>query len=324
MEVAIIGGSGFIGTRLAARLISGGHQVRIIDKLESRAYPDLWRPGDVRNPESLIAALKGAGAVFNLAAEHRDDVSPVSLYYDVNVKGAGNVCEACRTLGIENICFTSSVAVYGHSDVETDENGEFHPENEYGKSKLAAEKIYRTWMEESDGRTLSIIRPTVCFGEDNRGNVYNLLRQMASGKFMMIGKGINRKSMCYVENLAAFLQYNLEFGNGLHIYNYIDKPDFDMNSLVRTVRRELGKNDSIKLRIPYGVGMAGGYCFDLLARILKRKLPISSVRVAKFNQNTLYKSSLIDQLGFNAPVPLQEGLERTIRHEFNHIAKKNN
>jgi nucleoside-diphosphate-sugar epimerase len=50
-------------------------------------------------------------------------------------------------------------------------------------------------------------------------NVYNLLRQIASGKFMMIGDGTNRKSMAYVENVAAFLEYSLGFENGVHIYN---------------------------------------------------------------------------------------------------------
>lgn len=70
------------------------------------------------------------------------------------------------------------------------------------------------------------------FGEQNRGNVYNLLRQIASGKFIMIGSGQNRKSMAYVENVAAFIEHALGFGPGVHIYNYIDKPDFDMNTLV--------------------------------------------------------------------------------------------
>ncbi len=86
-----------------------------------------------------------------------------------------------------------------------------------------------------------IVRPTVVFGEQNRGNVYNLLRQIASGKFMMIGDGTNRKSMAYVENVAAFLEYSLGFENGVHIYNYIDKPDFDMNTLVSKVNKALGK-----------------------------------------------------------------------------------
>ena len=60
----------------------------------------------------------------------------------------------------------------------------------------------------------------------------------------MFGNGKNRKSMAYVENVAAFLEYSLSFKPGLHIYNYIDKPDFDMNTLVSEARKTLfGKNN---------------------------------------------------------------------------------
>jgi nucleoside-diphosphate-sugar epimerase len=80
--------------------------------------------------------------------------------------------------------------------------------------------VYKAWQEKDpENRKLVIVRLTVVFGEQNRGNVYNLFRQIASGKFMMIGDGTNRKSMAYVENVAAFLEYSLGFENGVHIYN---------------------------------------------------------------------------------------------------------
>ena len=74
-------------------------------------------------------------------------------------------------------------------------------------------------------KTLVIIRPTVVFGEGNRGNVFNLMNQIAKNRFMMVGSGTNRKSMAYVENVAAFLEYSLSFQSGLHVHNYVDKPD---------------------------------------------------------------------------------------------------
>lgn len=58
---------------------------------------------------------------------------------------------------------------------------------------MLAEGVYRKWLGTDTERSLTIVRPTVVFGERNRGNVYNLLRQMASGKFIMIGNGQNRK-----------------------------------------------------------------------------------------------------------------------------------
>ena len=53
----------------------------------------------------------------------------------------------------------------------------------------------------------------------------------------MFGNGLNIKSMAYVENVAAFLEHSLSFKPGLHIYNYIDKPDLSMNSLVSESRK---------------------------------------------------------------------------------------
>ena len=133
-----------------------------------------------------------------------------SLYDEVNVQGSENICRACSELGIHRIIFTSSVAVYGFAPVGTDESGEIKYFNDYGRTKFLAEEKYRNWLKADSSNSVTIIRPTVIFGEQNRGNVYNLLRQIAGGKFPMVGKGTNRKSMNYVENVAAFIQFCIE------------------------------------------------------------------------------------------------------------------
>jgi len=79
----------------------------------------------------------------------------------------------------------------------------------------------------------------------------NLLKQTASGKFVMVGEGLNRKSMAYVEYVAAFLEYSMSFKPGVHIYNFIDKPDFSMNQLVGHVNKLLGRSSEIKFRLPF-------------------------------------------------------------------------
>ncbi|HDZ87988.1 MAG TPA: NAD(P)-dependent oxidoreductase [Nitrospirae bacterium] len=314
--MAIIGGSGFIGTKLAVRLLDAGHSIRIIDKAESRVYPELWIKGDVRDSDALRVAMEGCQVVYNLAAEHRDDVRPRSLYSDVNVRGAENVCQAARELGLKKIIFTSSVAVYGFTEKETDESGEPRPFNDYGRTKLEAEKAYRGWQEKSGDSSLTIIRPTVVFGEGNRGNVYNLLNQIASGKFLMVGNGRNHKSMAYVENVVSFLEFALRFGPGCHLFNYIDKPDLDMNSLISLVSDKIGNGRKKLFRLPYRVGYAGGLVFDAVSRLTGKKFPISSIRIKKFCSDTLFSSSGISETGFTPPYSLEEGLLRTIQYEF--------
>lgn len=315
--INIIGGSGFIGTRLTERLTQRENdKVRIIDKLIGKSFPNITSIGDVRDVSQLRDVVLDQSIIINLAAEHRDNVRPLSLYDDVNVGGAKNICTVAREKHVCTIVFTSTVAVYGFAPIDTDESGKIAPFNDYGRTKFEAEQIFKDWQAEApDDRTLVIIRPTVVFGEQNRGNVYNLLRQIASGRFVMVGTGENRKSMAYVENVAAFIEYSISFKPGVHIYNFIDKPDLTMNKLVGSVKRILGLDEKIGLRLPYVAGYVIGKGFDLVAAITGKRLPISSIRVKKFCANSVYNTA-IDKTGFVPPISLEQALEQTIRHEF--------
>ena len=313
-KVGIVGGAGFLGSSLSLRLTENNVIHNVFD-IDTSRLKNAVVPIDVEELSSLYK-LDGLDTIINLAAVHRDDIRPLSRYDDVNVQGSVNVCEAARKHGISKIIFTSSVAIYGFAPADTDESGVPNYFNDYGRTKYLAEQVYKEWQADDPGnRTLVIVRPTVIFGEGNRGNVYNLLKQIASGRFVMFGSGKNRKSMAYVENVAAFLEYSLSFKPGLHIYNYIDKPDFDMNTLISGARKTLFGKTDVGLRLPGFVGLALGYVADLAAMIIRKPLPVSSIRVKKFMGTTQFASSVSDT-GFVAPVSLEEGLARTLRYEF--------
>lgn len=315
-KVVFIGASGFVGTRLIDTALPD-FDITNLDKNPSHFYPDITVPGDVREQASLETHLTSCSTVVLLAAEHRDDVSPTSLYYDVNVQGTRNVLAAMDKQNVKNIIFTSSVAVYGLNKVNPDENHPVDPFNHYGKSKWQAEEVLREWFnQQPESRSLTIIRPTVIFGERNRGNVYNLLRQIASGRFAMVGAGNNYKSMAYVGNIVEMIKYKLSnVTKGYEVYNYVDKPDLNMNQLVREVESSLGKKIP-SLHLPYAVGMLGGVCFDLLSRVTGKKYAVSAVRVKKFCATTQFDASKVHQSGFVAPYTLSEGLDRTLQYEF--------
>ncbi len=318
MNITLIGGSGFVGTRLLGLL---GEQpekytLRNIDKRQSHFFPHVTQLADVRDAEALREKIAGSDVVVLLAAEHRDDVSPVSLYYDVNVGGMKNVLEAMLATGVRRLVFTSSVAVYGLNKENPDETHPADPFNHYGKSKWQGEEVLQQWHAEHPDFNIGILRPTVIFGERNRGNVFNLLRQISSGRFLMIGGGRNRKSMAYVGNIVSFIRFLIdEKTEGYNVYNYVDKPDFTMNELVFHVSEVLGKHIPTK-HVPYWLGMLGGKCFDLLAAITRKKLTISSVRVKKFCATTQFDARKAHASGFSAPYTLGQGLERTLRFEF--------
>ncbi|MDV3876008.1 UDP-N-acetylglucosamine 4-epimerase [Elizabethkingia anophelis] len=317
MKIAVIGGSGFVGTRLIDILVSTGqYNLLNIDKNVSEKFPDISVVGNVMDKDTLISQLQGVDIVVLLAAEHRDDVTPVSLYYDVNVEGMRNTLEAMEANNVKRIIFTSSVAIYGLDKNNPDESFPADPFNHYGKSKWEAEQVLQKWYKEHEDWNINIIRPTVIFGEGNRGNVYNLLNQIANGKFMMIGKGNNQKSMSYIRNVIAFIKFLIEEKKaGYNIYNYVDKPDFTTNDLVHHTSEILNKNIPTT-HIPYWIGMLGGYGFDILAWLSRKKLNISSVRVKKFCAVTQYDSTKAMTSGFKPPYTMEEGLKNMLNQEF--------
>jgi len=312
MSISIIGGAGFLGTRLAKNLARDSISYRIFDintKNNQHIYVDVTK-------KDSLEVLSGSQIIVNLAAVHRDDIKPISLYDDVNVKGAVNVCDAAREHDVNTIVFTSSVAIYGFAKKNTNEDGDPNYFNDYGRTKYLAEKVYIDWFnEDPKNRTLVIIRPTVIFGEGNRGNVYNLLKQIASKKFVMFGNGLNIKSMAYVENVSSFIRYSFQKKPGLYKYNYVDKPDMNMNELISLVRSTLFKKNNVGFRLPKFMGYIGGYIFDLISYLLNTNLPISSIRVKKFMSNSQFGTK--EQMpGFKRPVELKDGMINTLKYEF--------
>lgn len=314
-KIAIIGGSGFVGTSVS-RLFKEKMINHSICDIDVSRPSDILIEMDVENPESLDKLISH-DCIINLAAVHRDDVKPISRYDNVNVEGARNVCNAAKKYKINTIIFTSSVAIYGFAPPNTKEDGPANFFNDYGRTKFEAEKIYSDWYyEDPHNRKLIIIRPTVIFGEGNRGNVYNLLNAIFLKKFVMIGKGLNKKSMAYVKNVAAFIEYVLSLDEGKHIFNYIDKPDLNMNELISKTRGILFKKDNVGLRFPVFLGRIAGSLADIFSFFLKKNLPISRIRIEKFISDSMFGSSIKTQTTFKAPHELHEAIEKTIRYEF--------
>lgn len=316
VSVAVIGGSGFVGSRLCELLRDEGVSFLIVDKRISDSFPEHCVIADVRDRDALEQALPANAVWINLAAEHRDDVSPKSLYDDVNVEGARNICRVAAIKRVNRIVFTSSVACYGNAPAGTGEDGDIAPFNDYGRTKFLAEEVFREWQQgDPDNRTLAIVRPTVIFGERNRGNVYNLLRQVALGRFLMVGPGRNVKSMAYVGNVAAFLRQLILQDRGNLLVNYVDGPPMDMNALIGVVRQELGRSPGGGLRLPVWLGLAIGTMADVAAAATSRKFPVSAVRVRKFVSDSHFTANLY-VAGFVPPYSMEDALRRTIRYEF--------
>ena len=239
----------------------------------------------------------------------------------IGVDALGPVLEAMDKAGISNLIFTSSVAVYGLNKKNPDENHPFDPFNDYGKSKLEAEFLIKDWHEnDPKNKSVTIIRPTVIFGERNRGNMYNLMKKIHDNSFVMIGNGKNKKSVAYIRNVVAFIVNRLNNEEkGLNIYNYVDKPDMKMNELILILKKEI-KSKNINIKIPYFLALFIGLVFDGFSFLLKKNFTVSYIRIKKFCASTQYDAKKANDI-FKPPFSIQQGLVKTIDYEFSNCKK---
>jgi UDP-glucose 4-epimerase len=148
MRTLVTGGAGFIGSHVVDRLISGGHDVAVIDSLVSGQRGNLnnaarFHEVDIRDPRLTdVLRAERPEVVFHLAAQPSVKASTDNPGYDadVNVRGLLNVLEACTEAGVRKIVFASSGAVYGNPrSLPFDEDHPQEPESPYGITKLMGE-----------------------------------------------------------------------------------------------------------------------------------------------------------------------------------------
>ena len=318
MRILITGGGGFIARHFVERLSREGGGVRLT--LFDLVPPD-WDPGaaqvvigDVRDRRALLHAAAGCDAVLHLAAAHHDSGIAPETYYDVNEGGARTLCEVLDRIGVGNVCFFSTVAVYGAAPEPRLEDTPPRPISPYGASKLAAERVFESWVARAPGRRAIVIRPPVVFGAGNFANMYALIRQIDSGRFLQIGSGRNVKSLVYVENLVAatLLAWRREGAPSFEVVNVVDKPDLTSRQIADVLFRALGKAPP-RHSIPLGLGLALGLPFDAFSLLTGRSLPVSTARIRKYAaEQTKFEADKLARLGFRARVGLEEGLRRMV------------
>ena len=96
MRVGVVGAAGFIGKALSSKLLAEGATVDRYDKIPSSAVDKIY-PIDLEDAASM-EIIKPCDLLINLAAEHRDDVTDISRYYAVNVKGAQRLCQIAEAI----------------------------------------------------------------------------------------------------------------------------------------------------------------------------------------------------------------------------------
>ena len=200
-SILITGGTGFIGSNLAAALLDQGCSVRILRRRDSdlRALNALdveHALGDVRDPDSLRSAMKGCDTVFHTAAVVSYWKKERPLMFDVNIGGTRNIVGCCIELGIQRLVHTSSIAAIGfpENSATADETNAFNWQKYdvgYRISKFEAEKEIQRGVKL--GLDAVVVNPSVVIGErDIHFHGGQLIRDIRKKKiFYSISGGMN-------------------------------------------------------------------------------------------------------------------------------------
>lgn len=318
MNILVTGGSGFIGRYFVESLAAAGDSVTILDLVTPEWDTGRARfvKGDIRDEALVRLVLPGHDAILHLAAAHHDFGIERETFFDVNQRGARVLCAAADAAGVTNVCFYSSVAVYGDTPEPRFEDSAKAPNSPYGESKLAGEAVFEQWTRAGGGRRCLVIRPTVTFGPRNYANMYTLIRQIYSGKFLQVGAGTNLKSLSYVENIVdatLFLWRRPGAAAAFEVFNYIDKPDLESRQIAAAIYESLGKRPP-RLKLPLGVALCAALPFDAVIAVTGKNLPVSSARIRKLaSTQTKFESDKVFAAGYKPKVTLREGIDRMVK-----------
>jgi len=315
MPVFVTGGAGFLGSEICKKLSNEGISHTIYD----RKYPRFkskytnYVQGDIRDLDRLISAIKQHQDIIHLAAEWNDVGVTDHEYNTTNVDGTKNIADAAENNNIKSIIFASSTSVYKFEDDNYNAYGENDAAKDppciYGKTKAAGEDILRSWQSKSKSKNLKIIRPSVIYGPYNRGNVFNLIKQIKSRFFILPRKYDVVKSIAYVENVANFFIYLLMNETSDTVYNYCDNPSLNTYELVQKIN-QLFSHKTTLINVNPKILIKMSSLLDYFPGKIKNKF--GSMKVKKFLRPTYLSNELAFKTGFNQPVNTEDGLKETV------------
>ncbi len=215
MRIALIGGTGLIGTGSAEAALAAGHTITLISRTAPQSVMSgaTWQGGDIADAAAIRAALEKAkpDAVLHLAAylQFACEQNPAEAVR-VNVDGTLNVLEACRQLGIPRVVFGGSIASYGErSDLMREEDPPVSATGLYGMTKRLGEMLGARYAA-LHGLTFISLRYGGVFGpvevkSAGMAMVRQRIKETARGRDVAIegASGTERSHLTHVKDAAG-------------------------------------------------------------------------------------------------------------------------
>ena len=224
MKLLLTGGRGFIGSYF---------QKAYSEKYEIERF-------SFRKDNLQELSLKNIEVVVHLAAlVHQMGGASKEEYYRINYSNTLSLAKKVKSSGVKQFIFMSSVKVYGEESEEAySEKSPCHPQDDYGKSKLAAEEALLALEDESF--RVAIIRTPIVYGAGVKANILSLVNLIQKVPVLPLGNIKNRRSMVYIGNLCAIIHQIIATKNS-GIFLAADDEALSTSQFVELIAKALEK-----------------------------------------------------------------------------------
>ena len=294
MKSLITGGTGFIGDRLAKAL---NQNIVVLARRKHEQYKTIICDLEKDNvPEDVFDGVDSVYHLAGIAHDSRDSRQIPNIYYEVNVRATIQLANLAAKSGVKSFVFVSSVKASGYSNVNKcmNEINQTYSEGIYGRTKREAE-INLLKIGKEFGMHVSIIRPSLVYGPNVKGNLRLMLSGIKKGWFPPLPEIRNRRSMIHVDDLVRAILMIAEDkrANG-EIFIATDGTPYSSREIYNAMCNAAGKSIP-KWSVPKVL-------FNIIG-LLSSKV---RYKVTKLLGNEFYSSEKLEALGFKAEKSLKD------------------
>jgi nucleoside-diphosphate-sugar epimerase len=319
MHVLITGGTGFIGSQLALKCLARGDSVTILASGRSAGEKANRRLAEMHGGHVVLASVtdrakvlplaQGVDVVYHLAAAQHEANVPDQHFWDVNVTGTQHVLEASHHAGVKRFIHVSTSGVYGGGSAGLlDEESPFKPDNIYGETKLAGEKLAQSYQERLP---VVIIRISEAYGPGDQ-RLLKLFKAIHKNLFFMIGDGRNLHHPIYIDDLIDTLLLAAAVDDAVgKTLILAGKEPLSTNEMVEVIASELGMKVP-RIRLPLAPFLVLASVMERTCRPLKIQPPLHRRRLDFFRKNLVFRQQeALKHLGHVPKFSFREGVAET-------------
>ncbi len=311
-----------IGRAIVARLVATKQCIvksQVRDRLDARKkvgdsvdltmvemlQADFTRVGD----QEMRALTNDCDFVIHAAGLVHQESASYQEYEVVNVRATQQLAEACVANGVHTLVFFSTSAIYGKGPFKNiSEAGPYAAKTPYAVSKMTSENYLQTL----NGKIprIIILRPSLVFGEGDRGNMLSLIRQIKEEKYIHIGGGVTPKSLIYSKDLANAVHLCLQkVPPGYHVFNVANPSPVAMKDLAENIAATLNVTKKFS-SIPEGLLKMG---LKAAQAFMPGKIAVTPEQVEKLaTETTCSVDSLVGVTGFAPAADIKSSIKAEV------------